>query len=160
MFGEKEQTKLNSNVPGAKGTRLSLYVTMDEAQVKFLEAASAKIKESMALEGMDWYSPLPKKKPGYESDAVSIKVALEGRPGTLTTLKIKNGDAAAAGEGWEFLQQHVPRNRAYGFTGAEMKAVVKLQPWKRDGKAGVNLVATQLSLKVVERKFVDLLPDW
>jgi hypothetical protein len=85
---------------------------------------------------------------------------LEGRPGTLTTLKIKNGDAAAAGEGWEFLQQQVARNRAYAITGAEMKAVIKLRPWKKDGKAGLELVATQLVLKVVERKFVDLLPDW
>jgi hypothetical protein len=161
MFGEKEHTKLNSNVPGAKGSRLSLYVTLDEAQVEFLKAASAKIKESFASEeGVEWQPPLPKKKPGYENDAVGIKVVLEGRPGALTTIKIKNGDTAAAGEGWEFLQQHVPRNRAYGFTGAEMKAVVRLQPWKRDGKAGVNLVATQLALKVVERKFVDLLPDW
>jgi hypothetical protein len=161
MFGEKEQTKLNSNVPGAKGTRLSLYVTMDEAQVKFLGAASEKIRESFASEeGVEWHSPLPKKKPGYENDAVSTKVVLEGKPGSLTTLKIKNGDVAAAGEGWEFLQQQVARNRAYAFTGAEMKAVIKLRPWKKDGKAGLELVATQLALKVVERKFVDLLPDW
>jgi hypothetical protein len=41
-----------------------------------------------------------------------------------------------------------------------MKAVIKLRPWKKDGKAGLELVATQLALKVVERKFVDLLPDW
>ena len=91
MFGEKEQTKFNSNVPGLKATRLSLYVTMDEAQVKFLEAASEKIRESFASEeGVEWHSPLPKKKPGYENDAVSIKVILEGKPGSLTTLKIKN----------------------------------------------------------------------
>ena len=161
MFGEKEHTKFNSNVPGAKGNRLSLYTTLDEAQVKFLAVASEKIRESFALEeGVEWHSPLSKKKQGYENDAVNIKVILDGKPGSLTTLKIKNGDVAAAGEGWKFLQQQVPRNRAYAFTGAEMKAVIKLRPWKNDGKAGLELVATQLSLKVVERKFVDLLPDW
>ena len=41
-----------------------------------------------------------------------------------------------------------------------MKAVVKLRPWKDGAKAGVELVATQLALKVVERKFFDLLADW
>lgn len=160
MQGEKEKTKFNSNAPDAKGSRLSVYVTMNEAQANFLEAASEKIKESLALEeDVEWYSVLPKKQ-GYENDAVSIKVVLEGKPGTLTTLKIKSGEAAAAGTGWEFLQQHAPKNRAYAFTGAEMKAVIKLRPWKNGRKAGVELVATQLALKVVEKKFVDLLPDW
>jgi hypothetical protein len=160
MMGEREKTKFNSNIPEAKGTSLSVYVTMDEAQVNFLEAASEKLRESFASEeGVEWYSPLPKKKQGYQTDAVSIKVSLEGKPGALTTLKIKSGDVAATGTGWEFLQQYAPKNRAYAFTGSEMKAVVKLRAWKNGRKAGVDLIATQLALKVVERKFVDLLPD-
>ena len=158
--GEKEKTKFNTNDLNAKGNRLSVYVLLEDAQSKFLDAAQEKIKESFAMEeGVEWYSPLPKKH-GHDNDAVSIKVALDGRPGTLTNIKIKNGDVAMAGADWEFLREQAPKNRARGFTGAEMKAVVKLRPWKNGAKAGVELVATQLALKVVERKFVDLLADW
>jgi hypothetical protein len=135
-------------------------VMLDEAQSKFLDAATAKLRESFALvKGVVW-SPLLNKGHSHDNDAVSIKVMLGGTPINLTNLKIKNGDVAVAGAGWEFLQAQVPERRAHGFTGAEMKAVVKLRPWKRDAKAGVDLVATQLWLKVVERKFVDLLADW
>ena len=40
-----------------------------------------------------------------------------------------------AGTGWEFLREQVPKHRAHGFTGAEMKAVVKLQPKQLMDKA-------------------------
>ena len=160
MHGEKERTKFNTNEENALGNKLSVYVLLDEAQSKFLDAASEKIRESLALEeGVVWYSPLPKKH-GHDNDAVNIKVTLDGTPVNLTNIKIKNGDVAVAGTGWEFLREQVPKHRAHGFTGAEMKAVVKLRPWKNGAKAGVDLVATQLALKVVERKFVDLLADW
>ena len=126
--GEREKTKFNTNEENALGNKLSVYVLLDEAQSKFLDAAQEKIKESLALEeGVVWYSPLPKKH-GHDNDAVSIKVTLDGTPVNLTNIKIKNGDIAVAGTGWEFLREHVPKHRAHGFTGAEMKAVVKLQP--------------------------------
>ena len=76
--GEKEKTKFNTNDLNAKGNRLSVYVLLEDAQSKFLDAAQEKIKESFALEeGVEWYSPLPKKH-GHDNDAVSIKVVLDG----------------------------------------------------------------------------------
>jgi hypothetical protein len=160
MHGEVEKTKFNCKDKKSDTNKLSVYVLLDEAQAKFLDAATEKIKESLALEeGVVW-SPLFKKGHSHDNDAVSIKVTLDGQPTNLTNIKIKNGDNAVAGAGWEFLKAQVPEHKAQGFTGAEMKAVVKLRPWKNGDKAGVELNATQLALKVVERKFVDLLADW
>lgn len=163
MIGEKEKTAFNSKEADAMGNRLSVYVTLEEEQAKFLDQASERIRAEMDLEeGVEWY-PLIPKSTKYASPAVGIKVALGGEDRNLTALKIKQGsDTMTAGKGWSFLQEMAgtQRLRANAFTGAEVKAVVKFRPWKNGSKAGVELLATQLALKVVERKFVDLLSDW
>ena len=50
MQGDKERTKFNSNDPEAKGNRLSVYVTLDEEQAKFVEAASEHLKALLAMD--------------------------------------------------------------------------------------------------------------
>ena len=53
--GEREKTKFNTNEENTLGNKLSVYVLLDEAQSKFLNAASEKLRESFALdEGVVW----------------------------------------------------------------------------------------------------------
>ena len=165
MTGDKEKRSFNSKEADAKGNYLSLYMTLDDQQAKFLDEVSEKLKANMNLESVEWLPILPKSV-RYESSAVAIKVCLAGDEANLTPLKIKQADVMRAGKGWEFLKERVQdqKYRQTAFTGAEVMAVVKLRPrrYTANGvaKATVDLVATQVAIKALEHKFVDVLPDW
>ena len=159
MNGEKEKRSFNSGDAVAKGNALSIYVTMDGEQAAFLERVSEKIKSEMTLKpDVQWW-PLIAKNERYDNSAVSIKVALAGEESSMTALKVKQNDVMKAGKGWDFLKDQAG-NRAFAFNGAEVMVVTKLRPYQKEGKAGVELVATQLAIKLQERKFFDVLPDW
>ena len=164
MVGAKERRPFNSVDPEAKGNYLSVYITVDTDQAAVLEGVSEKIRTEMALaKGVEWF-PIVPKNDRYDSSAVNVKVCLAGDEGVLTALKVQHNDSMTAGKGWEFLKDQVEaagqKNRACAFNGAECMVVTKVRPWKRGDKAGVELIATQLAVKILERKFVDLLPDW
>ena len=162
MCGDKEKRPFNSDDANAKGTCLGLYVSLDEEQAKFLQEASEKIRVEMGFQDRELWTPLVPKSAKYETYAVGIKVTLHGGENNLTALKIKQSNVMTAGKGWQFLQEQagVQKTWVNAFKGAEVKAVVKFRPWTMGAKAGVELVATQLALKLPERKFVDVLPDW
>ena len=161
MAGDKEKRSFNAHGDEAKGNSLSLYVQLDEEQVKFLDAASEKLKAQ--FEGDVVWSPLVPKNDKYQSHAIGVDICLGGKDTALTPIKIKQGGETLAGAGWDFLKERASGSYT-AFTGAEVMMVVKFRPWKAvvQGvtKAGVKLVATQLAIKVLERKFVDVLPDW
>lgn len=164
VVGAKEKRSFNTGDTAAIGNYLSIYVTMDKEQAAFLQEATEKIRVEMKLEAEVEWKPLIPKNELYESSAVSIKVGLMGGDNVLTALKFKLNNVTTAGKGWDFLKDQATvagqKHRSVAFNGAEVMVVSKLRPWMRDGKAGVELVATQLAIKVLERKFVDLLPDW
>ena len=158
MSGEKE--KRSFNVDEGKGNSLGLYAQLDEEQADFLKKASNRIKtEFEAEEAVEWTHMFPGEK--YSTYAVGVEVVLAGQESSLTHLRIKKGEEKHAGTGWAFLKE-IAGERT--FKGAEAMFVVKFRAWKAvvNGvtKAGRKLVATQLVIKVTERKFVDVLPDW
>jgi hypothetical protein len=158
MSGEKE--KRSFNVDEGKGNSLGLYVQLDEEQADFLKKASNRIKtEFEAEEAVEWTPMLPGEK--YSTYAVGVEVVLAGQESSLTHLRIKKGEEKHAGTGWAFLKEMAGERT---FKGSEAMFVVKFRAWKAvvNGvtKAGLKLVATQLVIKVTERKFVDVLPDW
>jgi hypothetical protein len=158
MSGEKE--KRSFNVDEGKGNSLGLYVQLDEEQADFLKKASNRIKtEFEAEEAVEWTPMFPGEK--YSTYAVGVEVVLAGQESSLTHLRIKKGEEKHAGTGWVFLKEMAGERT---FKGSEAMCVVKFRAWKAvvNGvtKAGLKLVATQLAIKVAERKFVDVLPDW
>jgi len=158
MLGEKE--KRSFNVDEGKGNSLGLYVQLDEEQADFLKKASNRIKtEFEAEEAVEWTPMFPGEK--YSTYAVGVEVVLAGQESSLTHLRIKKGEEKHAGTGWAFLKEMAGERT---FKGSEAMFVVKFRAWKAvvNGvtKAGLKLVATQLAIKVPERKFVDVLPDW
>jgi hypothetical protein len=158
MLGEKE--KRSFNVDDGKGNSLGLYVQLDEEQADFLKKASNRIKtEFEADEAVEWTPMIPGEK--YSTYAVGVEVVLAGQESSLTHLRIKKGEEKHAGTGWAFLKEMAGERT---FKGSEAMFVVKFRAWKAvvNGvtKAGLKLVATQLVIKVTERKFVDVLPDW
>ena len=163
MAGDKEKRSFNAQGDGAKGNNLSLYLQLDDEQAEFLKLASDKIKAQFEADGAVEWHPLIGTSDKYSSAAVGVDVCLAGQETALTHLRIKKGNEKFAGTGWNFLKEQAG-DRYMAFKGAEVMAVVKFRPWKsvKDGvtKAGVSLVATQLAIKVQERKFVDALPDW
>ena len=159
MTGEKEKRSFNVESDG-KGNSLSLYVQLDEEQADFLKKAANRIKtEFDAEEAVEWTPMFPGEK--YSTYAVGVEVVLAGQDSSLTHLRIKKGEEKHASTGWAFLKE-MAGDRT--FRGAEAMFVVKFRAWKAvvNGvtKAGLKLVATQLAIKVPERKFVDVLPDW
>jgi hypothetical protein len=158
MSGEKE--KRSFNVDEGKGNSLGLYAQLDEEQADFLKKASNRIKtEFEAEEAVEWTPMFPGEK--YSTYAVGVEVVLAGQESSLIHLRIKKGEEKHAGTGWAFLKEMAGERT---FKGAEAMFVVKFRAWKAvvNGvtKAGRKLVATQLVIKVTERKFVDVLPDW
>jgi len=163
MAGDKEKRSFNAT--DGKGNSLGLYLHINDDQANFLKAASNKLKlefEAEAEGKVEWH-PLIAKNDKYESFGVGVDICLAGQESALTHLRIKQGEEKYAGTGWQFLKERAG-DRFMAFKGAEVMAVVKFRAWKSvDGdvtKAGVKLVATQLAIKVQERKFVDYLPDW
>ena len=161
MFGEKEKRSFNVEGEG-KGNSLGLYVQLDEEQADFLKKASNRLKTEFEAEGEVEWSPILGNGEKYSTYAVGVEVVLAGQEASLTHLRIKKGDVKHEGSGWEFLKEMAgPRGT---FKGAEAMFVVKFRTWKAEvngvKKAGVKLVATQLAIKVLERKFKDSLPDW
>jgi len=163
MVGDKE--KRSFNTADGKGNSLGLYLQINEDQANFLKAASNKLKLEFeaASDGKVEWTPLIAKNDKYNSFGVGVDICLAGQETALTHLRIKQGEEKHAGTGWNFLKEKAG-DRFMAFKGAEVMAVVKFRVWKAvDGdttKAGAKLVATQLAIKVPERKFVDVLPDW
>jgi hypothetical protein len=161
MVGEKEKRSFNVEGEG-KGNSLSLYVQIDEEQADFLKKASNRIKTEFEADGEVEWSPILGNGEKYSTYAVGVEVVLAGQETSMTHLRIKKDDVKHEGAGWEFLKEMAgPR---ITFKGAEAMFVVKFRTWKAEvngvKKAGVKLVATQLAIKVPERKFKDSLPDW
>ena len=161
MAGDKEKRSFNTQ--DGKGNSLGVYIQLNEDQAKFLSEASDRLKAQFEAEGEVEWHPLMSKNDKYDSFAVGVDVCLAGQETALTQLRIKKGDEKCAGAGWGFLKEQAG-DRFMAFKGAELMVVVKFRPWKSMvndvTKAGVKLVATQLAIKVPERKFVDVLPDW
>ena len=160
MSGEKEKRSFNAEGEG-KGNSLSLYVQLDEEQADFLKKASNRIKTEFEAEGeVEWTPMFGGEK--YSTYAVGVDVVLAGQESSLTHLRIKRGEDKQAGAGWAFLKEIAGEKGT--FKGSEAMFVVKFRAWKAlvNGvtKAGLKLVATQAAIKVPERKFVDVLPDW
>ena len=157
--GKKEKRSFNSDE--GKGNSLSLYVQLDEEQADFLKKASNRIKTEFEAEGeVEWAPMFGGEK--YSTYAVGIDVVLAGQENSLTHIRVKKGEEKHAGTGWAFLKEMAGERGT--FKGSEAMFVVKFRAWRAvvNGvtKAGLKLVATQLALKVPERKFVDVLPDW
>jgi hypothetical protein len=161
MAGDKEKRSFNAQ--GGKGNHLSIYIQLSKDQATFLQEASDQLKAQFEAEGKVEWSPLLSKNEKYDSSAVGVDVCLVGQEASLTQLRIKRGEEKHAGAGWDFLKE-MAQDKYVAFKGAEAMVVTKFRPWKSvvEGvtKAGVKLVATQLAIKVAERKFVDVLPDW
>ena len=169
IAGDKEKRSFNAQ--DGKGNSLGIYLQLNEDQAKFLNKASNQLKAQFEAEGQVEWHPLMSKSDRCKSFAVGVDVRLDGPEASLTHLKIKKGDDKYSGAGWNFLKE-MAGDRYVAFKGAEVMVVVKFRPWKsvvkektnaglkEVTKAGVKLVATQLAIKVPERKFVDVLPDW
>ena len=161
IAGDKEKRSFNAQ--DGKGNHLGIYLQLNEDQAKFLQNASNQLKAQFEAEGEVQWHPLMSKSDKYDSFAVGVDVCLAGQEAALTNLRIKKGEEKHAGTGWNFLKE-MAGDRYMAFKGAEVMVVAKFRPWKSvmEGatKAGVKLVATQLAIKVAERKFVDVLPDW
>jgi len=168
--GTTEQRSFNSKVQAKGNESLSIRVELGKEQAEFLEKVDEKMRGLFGTEEAFEWTPMVSKNDKYEKPTGKLQVCLSGDDSALTLLKFKPGDVVERGYGWDFLKSlaDVEKNRRNAFTGAEVKAVVKLRAWKmtdKDGKvkAGVSMTATQLFIKPKAREIVeeaDILEDW
>ena len=166
MEGSVEERSFNCAAVKSKGNEnLSIRVELGDEQAEFLQKVDEKM-QGLFGEKLEW-TPMVTRNPLFNKGTAKLQVCLKGNEAALTLLKFKPGDVVERGHGWDFLKQfaEADKGRRNAFTGAEVKAVVKLRAWKmtdKDGKvrAGVSMAATQLFIKPKPHVIVDILEDW
>ena len=167
MEGSVEQRSFNcAGVKGKGNENLAIRVELGDEQAEFLQKVDEKMHGLFGEEKLEW-TPMVARNELFNKGTGKLQVCLKGNEAALTLLKFKPGDVVERGHGWDFLKQfaEADKGRRNAFTGAEVKAVVKLRAWKmtdKDGKvrAGVSMAATQLFIKPKPHVIVDILEDW
>ena len=83
-------------------------------------------------------------------NSVKVFVPLKANDKTaaLTEIAVVDGNTITRGEGWNFIEPYVN-----DFRNADVKVTVRVKRiWFLDGKAGITLEATQLALRIRERR--------
>ena len=166
MEGSVEQRSFNCAAVKGKGNEnLSIRVELGDEQAEFLQKVDEKM-HGLFGEKLEW-TPMVARSEFINKGTAKLQVCLKGNEAALTLLKFKPGDVVERGHGWDFLKQfaEADKSRRNAFTGAEVKAVVKLRAWKMINKAGVlcagvSMTATQLFIKPKPHVIVDILEDW